>query len=118
MPVTSPAPTHSPGDLAHARKLLNAILAVGVIDALLLVALLYFAFVDHSESTVSVLGPIHGTGYLILLGLTAYGAVRRFWRAWFPLAVLLTGGPLGSLLGELFIRRQLRTGSPDPRDAP
>ncbi len=111
MPVTSSAQARSPADQAQARKLLNAILAVGVTDALLLVALLYVAFVDHSDSTVSVLGPIHGTGYLILLGLTAYGAFRRFWGGWFPLAVLLTGGPLGSLLGELRVRRQIRTKS-------
>ncbi len=108
MPVTSSAPAHSPVDPASARKLLNAILVVGVTDALLLVALLYVAFVDHNESAVSVLGPIHGTGYLILLGLTAYGAFRRYWGGWFPLVVLITGGPLGSLLGELRIRRQLR----------
>jgi len=111
VPVTSSAQARSPADQAQARKLLNAILAVGVTDALLLVALLYVAFVDHSDSTVSVLGPIHGTGYLILLGLTAYGAFRRFWGGWFPLAVLLTGGPLGSLLGELRVRRQIRTKS-------
>ena len=42
------------------RRLLNAALAVGVIDAVLLVALLYVAFVDRSDATVHVLGPIHG----------------------------------------------------------
>ncbi|MGI8594949.1 MAG: DUF3817 domain-containing protein [Solirubrobacteraceae bacterium] len=108
MPVTSSAQAGSPLNPARARKLLDVILAVGVIDALLLVVLLYVAFVDHSDSAVSVLGPIHGTGYLILLALTAYGAFRRFWGGWFPLAVLLTGGPLGSLLGELRVRRRLR----------
>ncbi len=111
MPITSSAPAHSPAELARARKLLNAVLVVGIADALLLVVLLYVAFVDHSESAVSVLGPIHGTGYLILLALTAYGAFRRFWAAWFPLVVLITGGPLGSLLGELRIRRQLQNKS-------
>jgi hypothetical protein len=108
MPVTSSAQALSPADQAQARKLLNAVLVVGVTDALLLVALLYVAFVDHSDSAVSVLGPIHGTGYLILIALTGYGAFRRFWGAWFPLVVLLTAGPLGSLLGELRIRRQVR----------
>ncbi len=111
MPVLSSGQAPLPAHRARARKLLNAVLAVGVTDALLLVVLMYVAFVDHSDSAVSVLGPIHGTGYLILLALTAYGAFRRFWGGWFPLAVLLTGGPLGSLLGELRVRRQLRVPS-------
>jgi hypothetical protein len=89
------------------RRLLNAVLVVGLVDALLLVALLYFAFVDHSEATVSVLGPIHGVGYLLLLGLTARGVLDEQWGWWFPGLVLVTGGPIGSLVGEVILRRQV-----------
>jgi len=91
-----------------ARRLLNAVLVVGVLDALLLLVLLYVAFVDRNEGAISVIGPIHGVGYVILLILTARGAGEGYWGWWFPLAVLVTGGPIGSLLGELRLRRQVR----------
>lgn len=89
------------------RKLLNAVLAVGIADALLLVVLVYFAFVDRSDAAVHVLGPIHGVGYLLLLGLTARGAFDEQWGWWFPGLVLVTGGPVGSLAGEVVLRRRL-----------
>jgi hypothetical protein len=34
--------------------------------------------------------------------------VERFWGWWFPAIVLVTGGPVGSLIGELVLRRQIR----------
>lgn len=89
------------------RRLLNAALAVGVADALLLVALLYVAFVDRSDAAVHVLGPIHGIGYLLLLALTGRGAVAGEWGWWFPGLVLVTGGPLGTIVGEVVLRRRL-----------
>jgi len=90
------------------RRLLNAVLVVGIADALLLVVLLYFAFVDRSDAAVSVLGPIHGIGYLLLLGLTGRGAVDDQWGWWFPALVLVTGGPIGSFIGEFVLRPRLR----------
>lgn len=90
------------------RRLLNAALAVGVIDAMLLVALLYVAFIDRSDATVHVLGPIHGVGFLLLLALTGRGAVEGQWGWWYPGLVLVTGGPLGTIVGDLLLRRRLR----------
>ena len=98
--------TSSP-DRAVSRRLLNIITVVGVLDALLLVVLLYFAFVNRNEEMISLLGPLHGVGFLALLGLTGKGAMDARWGWWFPVAVLVTGGPLGSLLGELRVRRAL-----------
>jgi len=92
-----------------ALRLLNAVLVVGILDGLLLLGLLYVAFVDRNESAISVIGPIHGVGYVILLILTARGAGEGHWGWWFPAAVLVTGGPIGSLLGEVRLRRQLRS---------
>lgn len=89
------------------RRLLNTVLAVGIADALLLIALLYVAFVDRNDSAVSVLGPIHGIGYVLLLALTARGAIAEQWGWWFPGLVLVTGGPLGSIVGEVVLRRRL-----------
>ena len=99
---------NSSPDLAASRRLLNIITVVGVLDALLLVVLLYFAFVNRNEEMISLLGPIHGVGFLALLGLTAKGAMDARWGWWFPIAVLVTGGPLGSLLGEMRVRKSLR----------
>jgi integral membrane protein len=94
------------------RRALNLVLAIGLADALLLLVLLYVAFVDRSDTAVSIIGPIHGVGYLLLLGLTAHGASEGRWGWWFPVAVLLTGGPLGSILGEIRVRRELRRQPP------
>ena len=104
MTTLAPATAHSP---ASQRRALNIVLAVGIIDALLLVVLMYFAFVDRSDSAVSVLGPIHGIGYVILLFLTYRGVVQRRWGWWFPALVLVTGGPLGSIIGDVVLRRRL-----------
>jgi hypothetical protein len=89
------------------RRALNVVLAVGLADAALLVVLLYFAFVDRSDSAVSVLGPIHGFGFLVLMYLTVSGAGHGRWGWWFPGLVLVTGGPLGSIVGDLVLRRRL-----------
>ena len=89
------------------RRLLNIVLAVGIADALLLVVLMYVAFGDRSDSAVSVIGPIHGLGFLALLYLTAKGATERRWGWWFPAIVLVTGGPLGTIVGDVVQRRRL-----------
>jgi hypothetical protein len=104
MPTASP-PRPTPSARAR-RASLNLVLAVGIIDGLLLLVLLYVAFVNRNDSAVSVLGPIHGLGYVYLLYLTATGAGRGMWGWWFPGVVLITGGPLGSILGELRLRRE------------
>jgi hypothetical protein len=102
-----PAPRTRPAPSARARHAsLNLVLAVGIIDALLLLVLLYVAFVDRSDGAVSVIGPTHGLGYVYLLYLTGTGAMRGMWGWWFPGLVLITGGPLGTLLGELRLRRE------------
>jgi hypothetical protein len=89
------------------RKLLNTVLAVGLADALLLVVLVYFAFVNRSDSAVHILGPIHGLGFLALLFLTANGALQRLWGWWFPAIVVVTGGPIGSIIGDFILRPKL-----------
>ena len=90
------------------RRLLGIVLVVGIADFLLLLVLLYVAWVDRSDAAVSVLGPVHGIGFLALLALTARRALERFWGWWLPAIVLVTGGPIGSLVGELVLRRRVR----------
>ena len=89
------------------RRLLDVALIVGILDALLLVGLLYVAFVDRSDSAVSLLGPIHGLGFVALIALTGYGAREAYWGWWYPGIVLVTGGPLGTIAGDVILRRQL-----------
>jgi Domain of unknown function (DUF3817) len=101
--VTASATSTTP----DVKKLLNTVLAVGIADALLLVVLVYFAWIDRSDNAVHVLGPIHGLGFLALLGLTANGALQRLWGWWFPALVLVTGGPLGSIVGDVILRRRV-----------
>jgi hypothetical protein len=104
MTSTAHVPAH---DTASQRRALNRVLAVGIADALLLVVLLYFAIADRSDAAVSILGPIHGIGFLILLFLTAQGAGEKRWGWWFPALVFITGGPLGTIIGDLVLRKRL-----------
>ncbi|HEY0345731.1 MAG TPA: hypothetical protein VGC59_13835 [Solirubrobacteraceae bacterium] len=89
------------------RRQLNIVLVVAILDALLLVPLVY-GFVTDSEVHKEILGPIHGIGFLLLLFLTGRGAVEKLWGWWFPAIVVLTGGPPGSIIGDLLIRARLR----------
>ena len=93
-------------DQATLRRL-SVIRIVAILDFLLLVPLVVAAL-SHSEGVVSILGPIHGTGFLILLALCAHGASEQRWGWWFPALVLVTLGPPGSLIGDVRIRRRLR----------
>lgn len=97
--------------LTDPRRLLDVTLMIGILDALLLVILVYVAFIDRSDGAVSAIGPIHGVGFLALLGLTAHGARQGFWGWWYPAAVLVTGGPLGTIVGDVVLRRRLRAAS-------
>ncbi len=96
-----------PENAAGVRRRLDVIRIVALLDAALLIVLV-IAAVSGAEGLVSVLGPIHGVGFVALLGLTAKGSMDGRWGWWFPIAVLVTGGPLGSIVGELRVRRQLR----------
>ena len=62
------------------------------------------------DGLVSVLGPVHGVGFLVLLFLCARGAGEGRWGWWFPALVAVTLGPPGSLVGDLRLRRRLRPG--------
>ena len=93
-------------DRASTLRRLNLIRVVAIVDFLLLVPLVVAA-VTHSEGVIDVLGPAHGTGFLILLALCGHGAVQERWGWWFPALVVVTLGPPGSLIGDVRIRRQL-----------
>lgn len=94
---------HDPGQTV---KRLNVIRVVALLDFALLIPLV-IAALTHAEGVVSVLGPIHGAGFLALLGLCLMGASEGRWGWWFPAIVVVTLGPPGSLYGDIRIRRGL-----------
>ncbi len=94
-------------DAREIRKRLNVVRIVAIADAFLLVPLLIAGF-SHAESTVDILGPLHGCGFLLLLYLVGRGAVEGLWGWWFPALVVVTLGPPGSLIGDVRIRRRLQ----------
>ena len=104
--VPTPAPAVAV-DPAARKKLLNQVLVVGLADLALLVILVFFDFVSRSDTAVHILGPIHGLGFLALLFLTVNGYLQKLWAWWFPALVLVTGGPVGSLVGDFILRRRL-----------
>ena len=87
-------------------KDLRWIRIVAFADFALLVPLVAAAL-SHQEGVVSVLGPIHGIGFLLLLFLCVRGVGQGRWGWWFPVIVVVTLGPPGSLIGERRIRRRL-----------
>ncbi len=93
-------------DQGTVRSRLDLIRIVAIVDGILLLVLIAAAVTD-SEGAVSVLGPIHGIGYLILLFLCIRGSAERMWGWWFPALVVVTLGPPGSLIGDIKIRRTL-----------
>lgn len=88
---------------------LRLIRIVAIADFVLLVPLVAAALV-HAEAVVDVLGPIHGAGFLFLVFLCARGVREDRWGWWFPVLVVVTLGPPGSLIGERRIRRTLGSG--------
>ena len=87
-------------------RLLNLIRWAAILDFLLLVPLVYAA-IQNEEGLVGVLGPIHGVGFVILMGLCVKGWSENRWGLWFPGLVAITLGPPGSLIGERKIRSEL-----------
>lgn len=96
-------PAHSDAEVLSA---LRTVAIVAAVDFVLLVPLV-IAALQHAEGTVDVLGPLHGVGFVILMGLVVRGAVTGLWGWWFPALALVTGGPPGCLAGDLYIRRGL-----------
>lgn len=95
-----------PERVTKMRRLVDAIAAVAVADALLLAVLLYASFSDN-DSLISVLGPIHGLGFVSLVVMCVKGVGDDYWGWWFPGIVVVTLGPIGSLIGDLRVRQSL-----------
>jgi hypothetical protein len=100
-----PAPT-DPVAPAAVRRQLHWVAIVALVDFMLLVPLAGGALTGHHQLARS-LGPVHGVGFIIELYLAVRGAASRFWGWWFPAIVLVTGGPLGALIGHRVVSSRL-----------
>ncbi len=112
-PTQSPAPAPVDGpDPATTLKQLNLIRVIAILDIILLVPLVMnLVGIVDSDAMVSLIGPVHGVGFLLLLFLCIKGAGEERWGWWFPAIVVITLGPIGSLYGEHRVRRELTSGA-------
>ena len=80
---------------------------VAVVDLILLIPLVIGVLTD-SHGLAPVLGPLHGVGFLVEVLLAVRGAAERWWGWWYPVAIVVTGGPLGAFLGHRRAQREAR----------
>jgi hypothetical protein len=92
--------------VARARRRLRIVRMVSLADLVLLV-LLVSASLLGERGFVRVLGPLHGGTFLLLLTLIGTAAADRLWGWWFFVLTMVTGGPIGALIGEWRLHRQL-----------
>lgn len=102
MTETAPRP-------AALRRRFRLVRWVALADALLLIALVSSSL-SGQRGLVSVLGPVHGGTFLLLVAVVYTGAADRLWGWWFLALTFFTGGPLGAFIGEWVIAKRLRTG--------
>ena len=86
---------------------LRIVRIVALVDLVLLIALVSAALSGKRE-IVSILGPLHGINFLLLLVIAGTAAIDGFWGWWFPAAILLTAGPPGAFLGEWILHRRIQ----------
>ena len=90
----------------RAKRRLRIVRWIALADLLLLVTLTAASFAGNRE-LVGLLGPIHGGNFVLLLVMIGTAAADGLWSWWFPAGVLLTGGPIGALIGERLVSRRL-----------
>lgn len=93
--------------LEKTKRRLTLVRWVAIPDFVLLVSLVTASRLGNRE-LVSILGPIHGINFLLLVMVVGLGAVDKLWKWWFPLITFFTGGPLGAFIGEIILSRQLK----------
>ncbi len=91
---------------ARVRRRLRVLRYLALLDAVLLIALVLSALTG-TRGLVHILGPLHGVNFLILLVTAGTAALDGLWGWWFPALILVTAGPIGTLIGErVIIRRE------------
>lgn len=98
---------------AQVLRRLRIVRGIALLDLLLLVGLVASSLAGRREF-VSLLGPLHGVNFLLLLAVAITAALDGLWGWWSPAAILLTAGPPGALVGEWVIARRIAS---EGRDA-
>ena len=93
---------------ARVRRRLRVLRYLALLDAVLLIALVLSALTG-TRGLVHILGPLHGVNFLILLVTAGTAALDGLWGWWFPALILVTAGPIGTLIGERAIIRREAT---------
>ena len=107
MTGTGPRTESATGGQSELR-FLNWIAIVALVDVALLIPLIWASrWVADNHDVVAVLGPIHGFLFIGLIGMVAWGSLQKWWGWWFPAIVVITLGPIGSLIGDWIVRRNL-----------
>ncbi len=109
--MTSLMPTPASDHGERVRRRLRVLRYLALVDAILLVALVLSAL-SGTKDLVHVLGPLHGVNFLILLVTAGTAALDGLWGWWFPALILVTAGPIGTLIGERAIIRREATHAP------
>lgn len=90
-------------------RFLNWIAIVAIVDVILLIPLIWASrWIADNDAVVSMLGPLHGFLFMGLIGMVAWGSIQKWWGWWFPVIVVITLGPIGSLIGDWIVRRGLK----------
>ena len=86
---------------------LNWVTAVAIVDAVALIPLIWASITDN-DGLISILGPAHGAGFVLLCVLIGIGCLEKLWGWWFLIITIVTLGPPGSLIGEVIIRKRVK----------
>lgn len=80
---------------------------IAFVDLILLISLMAASRMDQ-RALVSLLGPLHGGNFLLLLVVIYTGVTDKLWHWTFLFGTLVTGGPIGALIGEFIITHRLK----------
>jgi hypothetical protein len=105
-PTSSTPPSSlDPAERSRRELITKAVLWIALIDLLLFLPLIY-GLAAGDDSFSPIFGPLHGTGFVIELGLVGYGAINGWWGWWYPAVTLITTGPPGAILGHAKAKRE------------
>lgn len=101
---TAPTPTAAE-DLELRAKVLRWILIIAIVDLVLFLPLVY-GVITGNKALTPIFGPLHGTGFMIEVALTGWGASKGWWGWWYPALTFVTTGPPGALIGHGKAKRE------------
>ena len=104
--MTGP-PSTSSGERDEPGRQLSVVQRLAVVDALLLGVLVTCSLFEL-DVAVSIVGAVHSGLFLTLVTVVAAGASERLWGWWFPVAIIVTGGAVGAIVGERVVARRVR----------